>query len=46
MLVLEGNAWAERVLRDDPLIASPVLPGLNCRVAALWVGVMVEDQEE
>ena len=31
--------WAERVLKDDEVIASALLPGLAATVADLWAGV-------
>ena len=37
LLIRDGDAWVERVLTDDQVIPSLVLPGLAATVAELWV---------
>ena len=42
VLVRQGEgdaAWVERVFRDDEVIESPALPGLNVAVEELWQGL-------
>jgi Uma2 family endonuclease len=41
-----GEVWAEQVARDDEVIPSQILPGLECPASALWVGVVDDDSEE
>ena len=42
VLIRDGDAWVERVYRDDQLAASLVLPGFTIRVSDLWP----EDEDE
>ena len=44
LLVRDGGAWTERILRGEQVIASHVLPGFAATVGSLWEGV--EDDSE
>lgn len=46
LLIRDGDAWIEQVLRDDQLIPSLVLPGLAAKVSDLWVDTGDEDEDE
>ena len=45
VLIRDGDVWVERVVRDNQAILSLVLPGLEVRVAELWVDAEDDDAE-
>jgi Uma2 family endonuclease len=46
LLLRDGVTWSERVLQGDQPIDSTVLPGLDCRLSDLWIGVALEPAED
>jgi Uma2 family endonuclease len=46
VLVRDGDVWAERVYNDEDIIVSIVLPGLQIRVADLWIDAEPDDEAE
>jgi Uma2 family endonuclease len=45
VLVRDGDIWAERLYNTDEIIASVVLPGLQIRVADLWIDAEPDEDE-
>jgi Uma2 family endonuclease len=44
-LVRDGDVWAERVYNDPDILGSMVLPGLQIRVADLWIDAEPDEDE-
>jgi Uma2 family endonuclease len=45
VLVRDGDVWNERLHSTDDIIASVVLPGLQIRVADLWIDAEPDEDE-